>query len=108
MQPIDMKPAIHALNSVPNTEEETLRLYCAELAARMNETLVPLGVSMAFILFDHDLCAAKSGFMGRPLPPKLVGYPPAVYMLFSMHAKKIVLDSVPENVRAEVEAAFDL
>jgi hypothetical protein len=105
MNAIDMTSAKDALNNLPADANEVERIYCAELASRLNERLVPVGIALSVQLLDYDCRRGKSGF-SRPLHPKLVGHPPVMYGILALSAKRALVGALPEEARAEVETAL--
>jgi hypothetical protein len=101
---IDMGQVKSALRAHSGHKVEIL--FCSALADYLNDDLVPMGIAMGCALFAYDLANGKSEFASKTIPPSLFGYPSAVWEVCMVTAKRIIIDSVPDDVREEMQAAL--
>lgn len=71
--------------------EEVIYEFASGLADRLHDEAEPASFALATALFMYDLTAGKSGFSGKPLPGRLVGYPPQVYASIGLYIKDIAI-----------------
>ncbi|MEK6874071.1 MAG: hypothetical protein AABW91_04450 [Nanoarchaeota archaeon] len=73
MEPI--KEKLKTLSEYMPNQDDITYIFGAYLADRLNEELVPQGFYLAAMRAIGDLKRGKSGFPGKSIPSKLVGYP---------------------------------
>jgi hypothetical protein len=85
-------------------DEKIIRAWYRGFGERLNDRLVPAGLSLSLSLYALDVARGKSGFSSAPLPPELIGVDGTLVTVLEIDTWHTLAGLVPED--ADLQAAL--
>ncbi len=104
----DVKTRLRNLREHMPGADDVVCEFAAGLAGRLPDEMYPSAFALAANLFLLDLNRGKSGFVTKPLPTRLCGYPPMLYAVIKLSLKSIARAVFSPEAAAEAVTMIEL